>query len=102
MGITVGRYAFEGPYTSTDNIQDKAGVYAIHCYRNGKYYLVDVGESGTVKSRIENHGRKSCWQRNCSGTLTFSVYYTPNLHQQGRMKIEKEIRDQYNPPCGEV
>lgn len=102
MGITVGGYSFEGPYTSTNSLQDKAGVYAIHCYKDGKYYLLDVGESETVKSRVENHERKSCWQRNCPETITYSVYYTPNLDQEGRMKIEQEIRNQYNPPCGEV
>ena len=102
MGITVGRFSFDGPYTSTDSLQDKAGIYAIHCYKDGKYYLVDVGESATVKSRVENHERKPCWQRNCTGTLTASVYYTPNLHQQGRIQIEQEIRDQFDPPCGKA
>jgi hypothetical protein len=100
MSITVGRYTFEGAYTSTDKLEDKSGVYAIHCYSEGKYYLVDVGESATVKSRVEKHDRVDCWNRNCKDTLTYSVYYTPNLQQEGRKKIEQEIRDEYDPPCG--
>jgi hypothetical protein len=64
------------------------------------YFLVDVGESAEVKSRIENHDRKDCWPKYCTGTLTASVLYTPNLHQAGRRKIEQAIRDQYQPPCG--
>ena len=101
MGINVGKYSFEGPYTSTDSLEDKSGIYTIHCYRENKYYLIDVGESAKVKERVSNHDRKDCWKKNCSATLTVSVLYTPNLQQEGRMEIEQEIRKQYNPPCGE-
>lgn len=100
MSIAVGSYTFEGPHTNTDNLQDRSGVYAIHCYRDQAYYLIDVGESAQVKNRIDNHDRKDCWTRNCRGTLTVSVLYTPNLQQAGRQLIEQELRNQYNPPCG--
>src|SRR5437899_7335794 len=101
MSITVGPYTFEGPFSDTESLQDRSGVYTIHCYRDGNYYLVDVGESATVKSRVESHDRKDCWSRNCSGTLTVSVFYTPNLQQAGRKEIEQAIRNQFNPPCGD-
>jgi hypothetical protein len=101
MAISIGNYSFEGPYTSTDSLEDKSGVYAIHCYVDSKYYLVDVGESATVKTRIENHDREDCWKQNCKGELTFSVLYTPNKQQVGRREIEQELRKQYNPTCGE-
>jgi len=51
MSITVGRYQFEGPYTNTASLEDRSGVYAVHCYRDERYYLVDVGESGEVKNK---------------------------------------------------
>jgi len=100
MSITVGRYQFEGPYTNTASLEDRSGVYAVHCYRDERYYLVDVGESGEVKNRVDTHDRKDCWKEKCSGTLTVSVLYTPNLQQAGRREIEQEIRSQFNPPCG--
>jgi hypothetical protein len=81
-------------------LQDRSGVYAIHCRRDEKYYLIDVGESATVKTRVENHDRRDCWRQNCSGTLTVAAYYTPNLQQPGRMEIEQELRREYDPPCG--
>jgi len=102
MGITVGDYTFDGPYLSTDSIENKSGVYAIHCKKDEKYFLVDVGESAEVKSRLDSHDRKDCWQRNCQGTLTYSVYYTPNLQPSGRMEVEQKIRAQYDPPCGKT
>lgn len=101
MAIQIGNYTFEGPYTSANALEDRSGVYAIHCFFNLKYYLIDVGESATVRSRIENHDRKDCWVSNCNGTLTVSVLYTPNKQQAGRMEIEQELRSLYNPPCGE-
>jgi len=102
MSIRVGNYTFEGPYISTDKLEDRSGVYVIHCKQDDKYYKIDVGESATVKSRVETHDRKDCWNRNCKDTLTFSVYYTPHLQESGRKEIEREIRDQYKIPCGEL
>lgn len=102
MTISVGDYTFNGPYDSTDPIEDRSGVYAIHCHREDKYYLIDVGESAEVKLRLDTHDRKNCWQEECQGTLTYSVKYTPNLQQAGRMEIEQAIRDRFNPPCGKT
>ena len=102
MGITIDKYSFDGPYSSADLLEDRSGVYAIMCEREEKYYLIDVGESHGVKSRVENHERKDCWERECTGTLVYAVYYTPNLQQPGRMEIEQEIRDRYAPPCGKT
>jgi hypothetical protein len=102
MTTTIGGYNFDGPYTSIDKIEDMSGIYAVLCCRNKICNIIDVGESASVRSRIENHERKDCWEKNCSKTLKFSVYYTPNLKESGRKEIEQEIRDQYpSIPCGE-
>ncbi len=100
MSITVGNYTFNGPYTTTSNLEDRSGIYAIHCYKNDKYYVIDIGESSEVETRVENHDRKDCWKRKCDGTITYSVLYTPNKQQSGRMVIEQELRDLYDPACG--
>lgn len=100
MSINIGKYQFDGSYSSTGSLQDRAGVYAIICRNGNTNSLIDVGESATVKSRVDSHDRKNCWQRNCSSQLVVAVLYTPGQQQSGRMKIEKEIRDQYNPSCG--
>ena len=100
MSIEIGKYKFDGPYTDTNKLEDKSGIYVILCKRDGKNFVVDIGESAEVQTRVANHDRKDCWSRNCTGTLTVSVLYTPNKQQQGRMLIEQELRKQYNPPCG--
>ena len=100
MTIKIGRYSFEGPYTGTANLKDQGGVYTILCQNNGKYNTVDVGESETVKSRVENHDRTSCWNTNCFSSLAVAVLYTPGVSAEGRRQIEGEIRNTYNFPCG--
>jgi hypothetical protein len=101
MGLTVGKYEFEGPYENTDSLQDVSGVYVIVDNVNGQYNPIDCGESATVKSRTDNHDRKDCWSRNSSGTLMVAVLYTPRLQSAGRVAIEQELRSAYNFPCGE-
>lgn len=100
VSITIGGYTFDGPHKGTDKLEDRSGIYAILCYREEKYFVVDVGESATIKTRVEGHDRKECWKRNCTGTLMVAVLYTPNRQQVGRMEIEQTIRDKYDPPCG--
>lgn len=101
MTIEIGRWQFEGPYTHTGSLYNGSGVYAILDKRkNGINYVIDVGESATVKTRIETHDREDCWVRNQHGNLTVAVLYTPHLQQEGRRAIEQEIRSLYPPACG--
>ena len=102
MTITLGKYTFEGPFTSLDSLENRSGIYAIHCMIESKHALVDVGESATIHDRVAGHDRNKCWDRNCPGSLAYSVFYTPYLDQSRRMQIEQEIRGKYNPPCGET
>jgi hypothetical protein len=99
--INIGNYQFEGPYTSTASLEDRSGVYAILDQRADDNYLLDCGESATVKTRVEGHDRQPCWNRNSSGTLNVAVFYTPNLQQSGRMAVEQAIRKAFNPTCGD-
>ena len=102
MTIELSGYKFSGPYGSTSSLEDRSGVYAILTPTSATHYkVIDVGESATVKTRVENHDRKPCWRRHAnSGRISYAVYYTPRLQQTGRKEIEQKIRKQYNPPCG--
>lgn len=100
--IELAGYRFQGPYTATSSLEDRSGVYAILTPTSANHYaIVDVGESASVKTRLENHDRKACWKRNATKEgLRYAVYYTPHLQQPGRKEIEQKVRDRYNPPCG--
>lgn len=101
MTIKIGKHTFNGPYPSTDTIDDKSGVYAIICKRDDKNYLIDVGEASEVKSRLDTHDRKKCWEEKCKTDFSYAVKYTPNQKQEGRKKVEQEIRKEFKPSCGE-
>lgn len=100
MGLTVGKYEFEGPYSNTGSLRDASGVYVIVDSVNGEFRPVDCGESATVKTRVDNHDRADCWKRSSAGTLMVAVYYTPGLQSAGRVAIEQAIRGTYTFPCG--
>lgn len=104
MPITIANRNFEGSYTSTSSLRSQSGVYAVLCQREGRNYVIDVGEAGDVKQRIENHDRKNCWSRNCAAPrrLAVAVLYTPHHSQADRAAIEREVRAAYaGIPCGE-
>lgn len=98
--MKIGRYEFEGPYSTVDKLEDKAGIYVILVFRNNTYYVIDVGESATVKSRVANHDRSLEWKKQGPGDLFVVVLYTTNIQQTGRIQIEQELRKMYSPPCG--
>jgi len=75
MNISIGQYEFEGPYKNTGPLEDSSGVYVILDYRaDSKYYIIDVGESAQVKTRVETHDRKDCWNRYQQGDATAQDY----------------------------
>ena len=100
--MKISGYDFEGPHTDTANLKHAAGVYVILCKRSdGQWYVIDVGESTDVRERIDNHDRKDCWKRNCQGTLGVAVLYTPGWTLEQRHALERKIRDEFSPACGE-
>ena len=102
MAIEILGYTFVGPYDSTTSLEDRSGVYAILTPTSAdRYIVIDVGESSQVRTRVETHDRKRCWQRNATPSgLRYAAYYTPRLRQAGRKAIEVKIRSEYDPPCG--
>ena len=100
MSIKIGSYEFEGPFISTSMLRHEQGVYCILDARSDGTYVVDVGESEDVRTRIETHDRSDCWARNQLGTLKAAVLYTPGLSGVQRRAIEAVLREQFSPACG--
>ena len=100
MSIKIGNYNFDGPFTNTSNLKNQSGVYAIlgRSASSQSWKVVDIGESATVKDRVESHDRSDCWKRKGHSTLAVAAYY---CNESQRMRIEGELRNQFNPPCGE-
>jgi hypothetical protein len=97
LTIKIGDYDFDGPFSSTDSIENKSGIYAILHYKEGKFYLLDIGESSRIKKEIEEYDRKE-WEKKSNGVIEYSVFYTPKLWKDDRKEIEIKIRATYMPP----
>ena len=95
---------FEGPYKHTDKLKELPGIYVIACRTKTptiKDAAVDVGQSENIKVRIATHDRKDCWKKNCGGEVLVYAHYMPGSSEEERTVVEKEIREQLSPPCGE-
>jgi hypothetical protein len=101
MSFKVADYSFMGTYRidDIDDIKDWPGLYAVLCRRNNKHFLVDVGETNSLRSEIEESDRRETWEENCSGDLVVAVKYTMEMHQAERARMERKIRKRHNPPC---
>ena len=95
-------YEFDGSFPDPDDLESLPGVYVIKCRTDGGFYVLDVGQAEDVKDRCRNHERFDCWDDNCgSGIFYYSAHYMPDSSESDRIKVERDIRDQANPPCGE-
>jgi hypothetical protein len=64
-------YAFDGPFTSADQLDSRSGVYLVSTVTEGSTRkILDVGESGDVQDRVTNHDRKPCWTSNQQSGLS--------------------------------
>lgn len=95
--MLISGYSFEGPYEIGKKIIDRAAVYVILDSDNN---VVDVGQSGEAGTRLLNHERKPCWDRN-SGKW-FAVRWMPSnqYSKEDREGVESKIRENEDPPCG--
>ena len=90
---------FEGPFTNIYSLKSESGVYVILGRKNiNKLNIIDVGESENIYSCMINHERQSRWQEQGQGLLLFAACY---INENERIALERKIRTEHNPPCGE-
>ena len=102
--VTIGGLPFVCVRLANADFADVAAIYVILCVaQDGNWTVLDVGQSGELGTRIDSHDSQGCWSRNCpSGNIWVCVYHMPSnkYTKEDRMKLEKTLRDQYNPSCG--
>jgi len=103
---------WKGPYTSTRSIPDNAGIYmALSGKQDEKgkwptnlYKLLDIGQAGGIKSRLDEHERRDCWERNKTTGHTIVYKYalmpTKEYDETDRRIVECCLRSNKTPPCG--
>lgn len=100
MTLQIGKYQAEGPYFDADSLKRLSGVYVIlgRSQNTSPWNVLDIGEAGDVRERIETHDRKDQWKGCGHSQLAVAPIYS---NSSQRMLIERELRNQYNPPCGD-
>jgi hypothetical protein len=97
MPINIGNYTFDGAYSSATHLADRSGVYAVLGATMGGPKVVDIGESGSIRTRVQGHDRAQAWAGQ-GLPLSYAGLY---CDEAARMRIERELRGRYNPPCGD-
>jgi hypothetical protein len=100
MPITIGNYSFEGPVADPTQLRNNSGVYAVLTRQTASalYSVIDIGEAGWIRDRLTNHDRRDQWLRaRMAAGLYFAACY---CDERDRMRIERELRSQFNPVCG--
>jgi hypothetical protein len=99
MSIQVGSYQAEGPFINVGGLRPRSGVYVIlgRSHQAERWTVVDVGESENLLSRVDTHDRAPCWRGQGHRQLSVAAIYAD---ARNRMRIERQLRQQFNPPCG--
>jgi hypothetical protein len=96
MSIKIGGHVFDGPFTTTKDLMNDPGVFAVIVAKDDRGTLIDVGESNNVGECIETHKSRTKWSEFAStGKLCFAVLYTPSFDEAERSSIEQEIRSHF-------
>lgn len=100
MSIPIGWFSFDGPFDSTEKLSPKAGVYVVLSLEDGgKYTMLEIDEAIDVLEGLAAHERRSCWEEHRNHALHYAVLYTPDLSEESRQLIVKEVRMEYVMPC---
>ena len=100
MSIALCAYAFDGPYEEPDRLNDQPGIFVVLDRRRDAFYVLDIGESAVIKTRVGRHDRRKSWKLRCHGEKPqVAVLYTPGMPRDDRMKIEEQLRGAYEPLC---
>lgn len=99
MTIQIGNYSFDGDFSTADYLQEKSGVYAVLGITdgNGGRKVIDIGESGWVRTRVKCHDRATAWSRQ-GYPLRYAAFY---CDEAARMAVERQLRAQFKPSCGD-
>jgi hypothetical protein len=103
MYIPIAGFAFQGPLTSIDDLDEKPGVFTIICEEKGTYYLLDVDHGENVREAVSTHERKDSWEELKRGEIRYAVLYADEFPNLGLPTIEEAIRKEYpDIPCKET
>ena len=95
FSIYIGAYEFDGPYNSPDQISEEPGVFAVLCFYDKQYELLDIGYSTNLRHALVNHKDHDDWMEHCTGSLLAAVHYDSQMNEDDAQRmidaIEREL-----------
>lgn len=99
MKLPIGNYLFDGPIP-LEKLENRRGIFAVVC-RKDNYYLLDICAANEIKSSVETHDRRRCWEETKIGDIMYAAYYLDEFGDEELAALEREIRGDFkNIPCG--
>ena len=105
MTVPISGYPFDGPFDDIAYLSNESGVYVILDSHDldpdnvDSRNIIDVGESSQIRDRVKDHDRKDCWHQQSIGQIKYAAHYTDEHEREG---LERHIRWEHEPPCGEI
>lgn len=94
-GASGTTYDFE-VYRWGTNFNPIGAVYAVLKLRtDGRYEVIYIGQTGDLSERFDNHHKARCF--NLHGRTHVGVHR--ESAERRRLLIEKDLGDNYQPPC---
>ena len=89
MSIYVGHKAFAGPFDTEEQVQDRAGIYAV-LRKDGRGHRVEaLDQSANLRLAIGQYLATSAIGRE---KMEIAVLYTPGIQKTGRLRMLEEIK----------
>jgi hypothetical protein len=102
--VTIEGYPFACVRLADADFTDIAAIYAVLCVaQDGNWIVLDIGQSGELGKRINDHDRMQCWIEKCSNkNVWVCVHRMPSdkFSKEDRLELEKYLREKLKPPCG--
>ena len=90
MAFALREYIMEESWIDPEVPENRQGIFVILYKTGDTWSMVDVSEAYDVRSRILSHSQCFGSQRaGSAGSTYYTVTYTPNARQSGRIEIEQ-------------
>ncbi|MBX9691265.1 MAG: hypothetical protein K2Z81_02705 [Cyanobacteria bacterium] len=93
MGILIGKYEFDGPYSTVADLQEKPGLYVVLHYERDEYELIHVSQADNIRASIEVSPSAYTQTR---GSIFFAAHYTSGCGTRDRGEMVEEIHFEFD------
>lgn len=94
LSILIGKYDFDGPYTSVAELKDRPGLYAVLHYEGDDYELIHIGEAYNVKESLQLS--KAAYTSSPMGSIMLVACYTPQRGSRERKLMVEDIQREFD------